>query len=69
MKEMGIAMGELMGGGGAIEIMQICTMCQYEGKAKIQRYGSLLGELFMWGTTGVTLILGFVMPFMSCMQA
>jgi len=37
----------------------VCTMCKFEGKAKTKRYGSLLGELFMWGTTGITFFLGF----------
>jgi len=46
----------------AMRTMQICTMCEYQGKAKTKRYGSLLGELFMWGTVGVTLFLGIAMP-------
>jgi len=48
----------------AMRTMRICTMCEFEGKAKTQRYGSLLGELLMWGTTGITFFIGFVMPFL-----
>jgi len=66
MKAMGIAIVELTKEVGvAILAMdrtqQICTICKFEGIAKTKRYGSLLAELFMWGTVVITLVLGVFM--------
>ena len=44
--------------------MHICSICEYQGKPNIKKFGSFLGELFLWGVVFVIFIIGFVMPFM-----